>query len=95
MHTPELLFLDEPTTGLDPATRKNVWETIENLRKNTGMSVFLTTHYMEEAEKPSDRIAIMKDGRLLIQATAEELKLKTNTCDMETAFISIVKEGIE
>ena len=49
MHTPEILFLDEPTTGLDPATRKEVWETIDALRKSTEMTVFLTTHYMEEA----------------------------------------------
>lgn len=75
MHTPELLFLDEPTTGLDPATRKNVWETIENLRKNTGMSVFLTTHYMEEAAE-ANRIIIIEKGRILAEGTPFELKEK-------------------
>ncbi|MBQ8781049.1 MAG: ATP-binding cassette domain-containing protein [Oscillospiraceae bacterium] len=73
MHTPELLFLDEPTTGLDPATRKNVWEAVESLRKNTGMSVFLTTHYMEEAAK-ANRIIIIEKGRLLADGTPFELK---------------------
>lgn len=75
MHTPELLFLDEPTTGLDPATRKNVWETIENLRKNTGMSVFLTTHYMEEAAE-ANRIIIIEKGQILADGTPFELKEK-------------------
>ena len=75
MHTPELLFLDEPTTGLDPATRKSVWETVENLRKNTGMSVFLTTHYMEEAAE-ANRIIIIEKGRLLADGTPFELKEK-------------------
>lgn len=75
MHTPELLFLDEPTTGLDPATRKNVWETVENLRKNTGMSVFLTTHYMEEAAE-ANRIIIIEKGKLLADGTPFQLKEK-------------------
>ena len=90
---PSVLFLDEPTLGLDVIARHELWSTILSLKKK--VTILLTTHYMEEAEKLSDRIAIMKDGRLLTQATAEELKLKTHTCDMETAFISIVKEEIE
>ena len=73
MHTPELLFLDEPTTGLDPATRKEVWETVRTLQRNTGMTVFLTTHYMEEAAW-SNRIIILEKGRILDSGTPFELK---------------------
>lgn len=73
MHSPELLFLDEPTTGLDPATRADVWETIDKLRKSTDMTVFLTTHYMEEAAK-ADRIVIIDKGRKIAEGTPFELK---------------------
>lgn len=75
MHTPELLFLDEPTTGLDPATRKDVWNAVEDLRKNTGMTVFLTTHYMEEAAE-ANRIIIIDKGRIMANGTPFELKEK-------------------
>ncbi len=75
MHTPEILFLDEPTTGLDPATRRDVWKTIEELRKNTGMTVFLTTHYMEEAAG-ADRIIIISKGSIIAEGTPFELKEK-------------------
>ncbi len=75
MNTPEILFLDEPTTGLDPAARKNVWETITHLRKCTNMTVFLTTHYMEEASK-ADHIAIMNKGRIEKAGTPFALKEK-------------------
>lgn len=73
MHTPELLFLDEPTTGLDPATRKDVWNIIEELRKNEKMTVFLTTHYMEEAAG-ADKIIIMDHGNIITQGTPFTLK---------------------
>jgi multidrug/hemolysin transport system ATP-binding protein len=73
MHTPELLFLDEPTTGLDPATRMEVWAAVENLRQNTGMTVFLTTHYMEEAAK-ANRIIILEKGHIMANGTPFELK---------------------
>ncbi len=75
MHTPEILFLDEPTTGLDPATRKDVWSVIENLRCNTGMTIFLTTHYMEEAAG-ANRIIIIEKGSIRAQGTPFELKEK-------------------
>lgn len=75
MHTPELLFLDEPTTGLDPATRKDVWQAVEDLRKNTGMTVFLTTHYMEEAAA-ANRIIIIDKGQIKAEGTPFELKEK-------------------
>lgn len=73
MHTPEILFLDEPTTGLDPATRKSVWETIGSLQKTLGMTVFLTTHYMEEAAE-SDKIVILDHGTVIAEGTPFELK---------------------
>lgn len=73
MHTPDILFLDEPTTGLDPATRKSVWKTIKDLRKEMGMTVFLTTHYMEEAAR-AEHIGIMDSGRLVQYGTPFELK---------------------
>lgn len=73
MHTPEILFLDEPTTGLDPATRRDVWQTIEDLRKNEKMTVFLTTHYMEEAAD-ADQIIILDHGKIITSGTPFALK---------------------
>ena len=73
MHTPEVLFLDEPTTGLDPATRKDVWQIIEMLRKDEKMTVFLTTHYLEEAAA-ADRIIILDHGTIIDNGTPFELK---------------------
>ncbi|HWT74714.1 MAG TPA: ABC transporter ATP-binding protein [Mobilitalea sp.] len=73
MNRPEILFLDEPTTGLDPQTRQNVWECIERLRKEELMTVFLTTHYMEEAAK-AQYISIMEAGKLVADGTPSELK---------------------
>ena len=73
LHTPEILFLDEPTTGLDPASRQSVWETIHKLQKELGMTVFLTTHYMEEAAK-ANHIGIMQKGHLVQFGTPFELK---------------------
>ena len=75
MHTPELLILDEPTTGLDPAARLEVWNTIAQLRKNTDMTVFLTTHYMEEAAE-ADKIIIINKGSIIAEGLPHELKEK-------------------
>ena len=75
MHTPDILFLDEPTTGLDPATRKGVWKTIHKLQADMGMTVFLTTHYMEEAAK-ADHIGIIDHGHLVEYGTPFSLKEK-------------------
>jgi len=75
MNTPEILFLDEPTTGLDPQTRQNVWDSLETLRKEKEMTIFLTTHYMEEAAR-AQYIAIMEAGKLVAQGTPPSLKQK-------------------
>ncbi len=87
---PQILFLDEPTLGLDVIARHDLWEAIRSLKGR--VTIILTTHYMEEAESLSDRIGIMKSGRLLAVGTVDELKAKAGTKDFETAFVSIVKE---
>ena len=87
---PQILFLDEPTLGLDVIARHDLWDVISALKGR--ITVVLTTHYMEEAETLSDRIGIMKNGRLLATGTAEELKALAGATDFETAFVSIVKE---
>lgn len=88
---PQVLFLDEPTLGLDVLARHDLWEVICSLKGKVTM--ILTTHYLEEAEALSDRIGIMKSGRLLTVGSAEELKRKAGSDDFEAAFVSIVKEG--
>ncbi len=88
---PQILFLDEPTLGLDVMARHDLWEIIRALKGD--VTIILTTHYMEEAEALSDRIGIMKNGRLLAVGTVEELNNQAGTDDFETAFVSIVKEG--
>lgn len=86
---PEVLFLDEPTLGLDVIARSELWDIIRSLRGK--ITVILTTHYMEEAEALSDRIGIMKDGKLLVCGTAEEIKSSAETDKFEEAFIRIVR----
>ena len=86
---PKILFLDEPTLGLDVLARSDLWDLIRRLKGK--ITIVLTTHYMEEAEALSDRIAIMKDGKLLICDTAENIKHNANTNNFEQAFINIVR----
>ena len=88
---PSILFLDEPTLGLDVIARNELWDTIRALKGK--VTVILTTHYMEEAESLSDRIGVMKNGKLLVVGTANELMEITSTSRFEDAFIAIVKEG--
>ena len=87
---PQILFLDEPTLGLDVIARHELWDVIRSLKGKT--TIILTTHYMEEAKELSDRIGIMKNGRLLAVGTTEELMQKAGKPDFEATFISIVKE---
>ena len=89
---PKILFLDEPTLGLDVIARHELWEAIRLLKGK--ITIILTTHYMEEAESLSDRIGIMKNGKLLIVGTVAEINAKANTQSFEEAFVSIVKEGV-
>ncbi|MBQ8258349.1 MAG: ABC transporter ATP-binding protein [Clostridia bacterium] len=87
---PKILFLDEPTLGLDVIARHELWDAIRDLKGR--VTVILTTHYMEEAEALSDRIGIMKDGRLLAVGTVSELNAVAGKNDFEETFVSIVKE---
>ena len=86
---PKILFLDEPTLGLDVIARSDLWDLIRSLKGK--ITIVLTTHYMEEAEALSDRIAIMKDGKLLICDTSENIKKNAQTDNFDQAFINIVK----
>lgn len=88
---PKILFLDEPTLGLDVIARRELWKAINDLKGK--MTIILTTHYMEEAEALSDRIGIMKDGKLLFVGTKEELFSKTGKANVEDSFIEIVSGG--
>ena len=88
---PSILFLDEPTLGLDVLARSELWDIIRGLKDK--VTIILTTHYMEEAEALSDRIGIMKNGKLLVTGTAQELMEKASTDRFENAFITIVKEA--
>ena len=87
---PQILFLDEPTLGLDVIARHELWTVIRELKGK--ITIILTTHYMEEAEALSDRIGIMKDGTLLAVGTVEELNHRAGTSDFETTFVTLVKE---
>ena len=89
---PKILFLDEPTLGLDVIARQELWDMIRELKASS--TIILTTHYMEEAEALSDRIGIMKNGKLLAVGTVEELNNLAGTSDFQTAFITIVKEAV-
>lgn len=90
---PEILFLDEPTLGLDVLARSDLWDTIRSLKGK--ITIILTTHYLEEAESLSDRIGIMKDGKLLILGTAEAIKQAAGKEKFEDAFVAIVKGAVK
>ena len=88
---PQILFLDEPTLGLDVLARHDLWEVIRSLKGR--ITIILTTHYMEEAQSLSDRIGIMKNGRLLASGTVDELNKQAGTTDFETTFVFFAKEA--
>lgn len=94
LHTPELLFLDEPTLGLDPQTRVQIWEKITELNKERGMSVFLTTHYIEEAEKMAHNVAIIDHGKIIKKGSVKEIKKDTNSESLEEAFLNLTGRKI-
>jgi ABC-2 type transport system ATP-binding protein len=89
LHTPKILFLDEPTLGLDPQSRNQLWTHVQALNASEGVTVFLTTHYMEEAERVARRIAIIDHGRIVAQGSPEELKAQTNASSLEQAFLAL------
>jgi ABC-2 type transport system ATP-binding protein len=89
LHHPKILFLDEPTQGLDPQTRNHIWEYIKKMNEEEKMTVFFTTHYIEEADKVSDHLIIIDHGKIVSTGTPEEIKQKTGKADLEEAFISL------
>jgi ABC-2 type transport system ATP-binding protein len=89
VHHPKVFFLDEPTLGLDPQTRKHIWNYIEDLNQEEHLTIFFTTHNMEEAEKVAEKIAIIDQGKIIAQGSPEELKSTTATQSLEEAFLML------
>jgi ABC-2 type transport system ATP-binding protein len=89
LHTPKILFLDEPTLGLDPQSRNQLWSHVQQLSGSEQVTVFLTTHYMDEAERVAGRIAIIDHGAIVAQGSAAELRQQTNTESLEQAFLAL------
>jgi ABC-2 type transport system ATP-binding protein len=89
LHQPEILFLDEPTLGLDPQTRIHIWDYIKKMNQESGMTVFFTTHYIEEADKMAQRAAIIDHGRIVTIGSPAELKKQTNADSLEGAFLEL------
>jgi ABC-2 type transport system ATP-binding protein len=94
LHTPKILFLDEPTLGLDPQSRNQLWTHVRHLNDTEGVTVFLTTHYMDEAERVAHRIAIIDHGRIIAQGSPEELKQQTGADSLEQAFLALTGSSI-
>ena len=94
LHTPKIIFLDEPTLGLDPQTRNQLWTHVKHLNETERTTVFLTTHYMDEAERVAHRIAIIDHGRIIALGTPQELKQQTSTDSLEGAFLALTGSTI-
>jgi ABC-2 type transport system ATP-binding protein len=94
IHHPKILFLDEPTLGLDPQTRNHIWSHIRGLNEKEQMTVFFTTHYMEEAERVSQRVAVIDQGKIIAQGTPLELRKMTDTSSLEDAFLTLTGRSI-
>jgi ABC-2 type transport system ATP-binding protein len=94
LHTPRILFLDEPTLGLDPQSRNLLWSHVKQVNETEKTTVFLTTHYMDEAERVAHRIAIIDHGAIVAQGTPAELKAQTNTDSLEGAFLALTGSSI-
>jgi ABC-2 type transport system ATP-binding protein len=94
LHHPKVIFLDEPTVGLDPQTRNSMWEYIVDLNKKEKLTIFFTTHYMEEAEKYAKKIAVIDHGKIVAIGSSAELKKKTKTKTLEDAFLKLTGKGI-
>ena len=94
LHTPKILFLDEPTLGLDPQSRNQLWNHVKHVNETEGVTVFLTTHYMDEAARVAQRIAIIDHGKIVAQGTVDELKKQTKTDSLEGAFLALTGNSI-
>jgi len=94
LHTPKIIFLDEPTLGLDPQTRNQLWAHVKKLNQENNVTVFLTTHYMDEADRVAQRVAIIDHGVIVAQGTPAELKQQTNSETLEAAFIALTGSSI-
>src|SRR3974377_237451 len=94
LHTPRILFLDEPTLGLDPQTRNQLWTQVKELNRTGGVTVFLTTHYMDEADRVAHRIAIIDHGKIVAQGSPQQLKEQTGKESLEEAFLALTGSTI-
>lgn len=94
LHHPDIIFLDEPTLGLDPQTRNHMWEYLLKLNETEGITVFFTTHYLEEADRIADRIAIIDHGNIVASGSGDELKRQTGTDSLEAAFLKLTGGAI-
>ena len=94
LHTPKILFLDEPTLGLDPQSRNQLWTHVKNLNQSEQVTVFLTTHYMDEADRVAQRIAVIDHGKIVALGTSAELKEQTKTDSLEGAFLALTGNTI-
>ena len=94
LHTPRILFLDEPTLGLDPQSRNQLWTHVKHLNQTEGTTVFLTTHYMEEADRVAHRVGVIDHGKIVAQGSAEQLKQQTGTDSLEQAFLALTGTSI-
>jgi len=94
LHHPKIFFLDEPTLGLDPQTRNTIWEHIKQLNKKEGITVFFTTHYMEEAQRVAANVAIIDHGKIITKGTSEQLMKDTKTGNLEDAFLKLTGHAI-
>ena len=94
LHTPKILFLDEPTLGLDPQSRNQLWTHVKHLNATEGVTVFLTTHYMDEADRVAQRIAIIDHGKIVAQGTPAELKEQTGSETLEQAFLALTGSSV-
>lgn len=94
LHHPKIIFLDEPTLGLDPQTRNHLWSYIKDMNQKENITVFFSTHYMEEADRMAGRIAIIDNGKIIAEGTSDKLKEQTNTQTLEDAFLNLTGKEI-